>query len=91
MKLAPTETELVGQWIVKAKVIEGDIVEIRINWLIEYALKKVAEGNWSALYRDPGDNRFWELTYPQGQMQGGGPKRLATVSEDYANARYDLS
>ncbi|MGE0364310.1 MAG: Imm27 family immunity protein [Phycisphaerales bacterium] len=45
---------------------------------------------WDTLYRDPGDNRLWELLYPQGHMQGGGPPTLRQISGSEAQAKYDL-
>ena len=32
-------------------------------------------GNWAVLYRDA-DGAVWEVTFPQSEMQGGGPRRL---------------
>jgi Immunity protein 27 len=32
------------------------------------------------LFRDPGDDRYWERTYPQGEAQGGGPPPLIALS-----------
>jgi hypothetical protein len=42
------------------------------------------------LYVDPTDGRYWELTYPQGDMQGGGPPQIRVVSEEDAQARYSI-
>ena len=51
----------------------------RINWLtgevlVLIGIEKV--GGWEKLYRDPGDGRCWLLTYPFGELQGGGPPSL---------------
>lgn len=51
----------------------------RINWLTSEILVLVGiekVGGWEKLYRDPYDGRFWLLTYPFGELQGGGPPSL---------------
>ncbi|PSQ82866.1 MAG: hypothetical protein BRD44_06480 [Bacteroidetes bacterium QS_7_67_15] len=47
-----------------------------------------SDGGWSILYRDPADERLWELTYPQGHLHGGGPPLLRVVSEEEAAEKY---
>ena len=89
-ELQPTETDLVGQWLDTGSRIEADAVTARIQWLIAERLERVAEaeGGWAILYRDPGDGRLWELTYPQSEMHGGGPPRLTVISAREAAAKY---
>jgi hypothetical protein len=88
MQLKPEETDLIGQW----KVVNGSIVEDatseRIKYLVDQYLEKVAGGGWETLYRDPIDGRYWELTYPQGEMHGGGPPRLTYLSGEAVKKRY---
>jgi Immunity protein 27 len=95
MKLRPEEYELIGRWIVSGGSATGDAVEDHINRLIASHLQKVAIsrelGAWEVLYRDPTDGRYWELTYPQGEMHGGGPKRLTCIARKVAAAKYDLT
>lgn len=43
---------------------------------------------WLSLYRYPESGELWELSYPQSEMHGGGPRRLATIGETDAKARY---
>ena len=43
---------------------------------------------WDVLYRDPADGRYWELTYPQSHMHGGGPPRLTHLSFEQAKTKY---
>ena len=57
---------------------------LRINWLASEVLENVGvgkeSGGWEKLYRDPADGRYWLLTYPHGEMQGGGPPLLSNLS-----------
>ena len=90
-ELAPDEVDLRGDWVVQAdRSIVGDATEQRIEWLTAQKLKRVASDSsgWETLYRDSRDGRLWELTYPQGEMQGGGPRRLRVLSRDEAAAKY---
>jgi hypothetical protein len=81
MTLKPEETELIGDWVLHDGRMVLDATEQRIDLLISQHLEKVAvspeSGGWDVLYRDPIDGRYWELTYPKGEMHGGGPRRLA--------------
>lgn len=92
MGLAANETELIGSW----KVISGRIVEDetskRIRALTKSELRLVAlsDEGWERLYEDPQDHRLWELTYPSGEMQGGGPPTLRAVAEPIARTKYKL-
>jgi hypothetical protein len=94
-KLEPSESDLTGIWIVVDGKIRGDSTCERIHWLIAHHLRKVAvskqSGGWDTLYQDPDDGRFWERTYPQGAMQGGGPPRLGVVNPSEASTKYELS
>jgi len=95
MTLKSYETELIGNWINGGAGFVGDAVELRINKLIASDLEKVAvspeTGAWETLYRDPNDRRYWELTYPRSEMLGGGPKRLANISDSAARSKYHRS
>ena len=42
------------------------------------------ESGWITLFRDPDDDRLWELDYPHGGWHGGGPPRLRVVSPEEA-------
>jgi hypothetical protein len=77
MPLFPGETEVTDQ--------------VQIGWLIATGLRKVATGDWKALYRDPADGRFWEITYSHSEWYGNGPARLAVVGADDAKAHYHLT
>lgn len=88
--LQPYETELLGDWVVSETQVEGDEACKRIQWLIAEKLQEIATdfSGWDVLYRDPSDGRYWELTYPQSHMHGGGPPALQCVSEYVAGQKY---
>jgi Immunity protein 27 len=94
MSLKPRETDLVGGWVFDGKRVSADEVEGRIGDLIQNSLQRLAaspeSGGWDTLYRDPSDGRFWELTFPQGEMQGGGPMRLTCISTAEAIKKYRI-
>ena len=79
-KLQPNEHILTGGWLVQDGRARGDAGCERIDWLIEHHLHKIAEspqsGAWETLYRNPDDGCYWERTYPQSGMNGGGPLQL---------------
>lgn len=82
--IEPHEMDIVGKWILsQGQVIEDETCQ-RIQTLIHHHLLKVKTepSGWETLYRDPQDGRLWELTYPQGELQGGGPPRLSCVPRD---------
>jgi len=91
-KLSSNETRLVGSWVEKDGSVVQDSVCERIQWLTDSYLEQLAvDGdNWSALYRNPDDGSYWELTYPQSHMHGGGPPTLQRVSRDDAHKRYGI-
>ena len=93
--LEPSETDLIGKWIEEGSQVAGDPIESRIQELIRHHLQEIAispdYGAWEVLYRDPRDERFWELTYPHGDWHGGGPRRLTNISADKAAAKYRLN
>lgn len=82
--LAPHEVEL------HAGDREHDPVDARILWLARERLERAAgtNGGWDTLFRDPRDGRLWELTFPQGNLFAGGPRRLAVIAEADARAKY---
>jgi hypothetical protein len=91
-KLQPNETILTGRWLVEDGHVRGDATCERIKWLTSHYLQKISDspqwGAWETLYRDPGDGRYWERTYPQGEMQGGGPPQLSCLTIDQAKEKY---
>jgi hypothetical protein len=94
MKLRPDETLLTGSWLYVDHVMRGDAVCDRIEWLIKNHLKKIASsplwGDWESLFQDPSDGRYWEITYPHGDLQGGGPPQLKVISENDGKEKYGI-
>lgn len=58
--------------------------EVDANWV------RVAdrECGWTTLYFDPRDSSYWELTYPQSHLHGGGPPQLSRVEKSMARELY---
>jgi hypothetical protein len=79
LKLQPEESELVGNWLFRDGGMGADETEARIAALIANDLREVAHGNWCRLFVDPSTGDYWELTYPQGEMHGGVPMKLARL------------
>ena len=90
--LQPNEVELTGKWTFDGKRMHRDPVCERIEALTSQVLEQVAVsklyGAWETLFRDPSDGRLWERTYPQGELQGGGPPRLAVITVEEAKRKY---
>lgn len=89
-RLAANEKSLLGTWQEKQGKIVADPTCERIEWMIANHLVQLGadSSGWGELYRDPGDNRLWELTWPQSEMHGGGPPRLTCIVIDAARAKY---
>jgi len=92
MNLQPHEIDIVGKWTFDGNATHQDTVCSRIEYLTTDALQKLAVsrqyGAWETLFRDPTDGRLWERTYPQGELQGGGPPRLSVISEKTPREKY---
>ena len=90
MKIQPNETEIRGTWTVVKGRVEADSNCRRINELVAHHLRRVAKdaSGWDSLYVDPSDKRFWELTYPESALHGGGPPCLMCIPQDEARKKY---
>jgi len=90
--LKPDETKLIGSWVCENGHVVADDTTKRIEWLLDNCLIKIATdySGWENLYVDPNDKRYWQLMYPQGEMQGGGPPALVNISEEEARKKYDF-
>jgi Immunity protein 27 len=94
LPLKPEETDLVGNWVDDDGRLVSDTIDVRIGWLITNHLQRIAlnpqSGAWETLYLDPRDGRYWELTFPRGEMHGGGPRRLTNLPREAAISKYGL-
>lgn len=81
MSILPGETELKGSWIWVDGKFVADNVSRRIQDLVDKELKlvSVSRDGWTKIFEDPQDGRLWELSFPQGEMHGGGPPKLQVV------------
>ena len=93
-RLKAHEDSVHGEWIYRDGQMVGDSNCRRIEWLIRHHLQKVADsigaGAWVTLYRDPDDGRYWERTFPRGEMHAGGPPKLRTLTNDEIKDRYGI-
>lgn len=91
-KLQPGDQILTGKWLVREGRARGAATRERIEWLIANHLEKIADsrqsGAWETLYRDPDDGRYWERTYPQSGMHGGGPPQPKCLTIQEASEKY---
>ena len=46
------------------------------------------QSGWATLYADPATGKFWELTYSQSHLHGGGPRELSEISSSAARVKY---
>lgn len=90
MKITAEETEVKGNWILLDGVVAADETCRRIEWLKLNWLQRVCtdSSGWEILYKDPHDGRFWELTYPQSELHGGGPPTLQCLSDESTKLKY---
>lgn len=62
----------------------GDEAEQRIWDAVRNHFTRIAEREfgWAVLYLDPSDATYWELSFPQSELQGGGPAKLTRMAAD---------
>ena len=92
-RLKTHETRLVGNFrIIGDRVVADEVCE-RVDQLVDNYLQhiKTHESGWDTLFKDPNDGRYWELTYLQSEMHGGGPRSLICISAEAAKQKYDLA
>ena len=90
--LEPSETLLEGKWEYTSKKMIADDTCRRIEFLKDF-LDKIAitDDGWSALYKDPQDGRYWELSYPDGSLHGGGAPALKCLDSDAVMQKYSVT
>lgn len=90
--LLPHETELTGKWIEIGGAVRGDAVCERIARLTDGMLDIVRDypeaGGWVRLFRDKADGRYWERSYPQSELHGGGPPVLRWIHNEEVEKEY---
>jgi hypothetical protein len=68
-------------WVLRdgRTVAEGDAatIDTLLGDLDRVAHK---DGGWTSLHQHRKTGEFWELSYPQSQMHGGGPRRLRQMN-----------
>jgi hypothetical protein len=89
-RIASHEQVIRGEWITKEGKVQGDETCLRIEALIADHLKPLGRdaSGWDHLYLDSDDGRYWELTYPESELHGGGPPCLICIPEKEARAKY---
>lgn len=92
MEILPDETAMTGSWEYVNGGMREDAILRRIHALVQGHLQRVAgtPSGWDTLYRDPRDGRYWELSYPYGQMHGSGPASLRVLDPASARDKYRL-
>ena len=82
--------ELTGKWIIMNGQIVADPTCQRIFDLIKNYLVVIShdQSGWDTLYREPNELKLWELTYPQSELQSGGPPKLQRISVNEAKMKY---
>ena len=94
MKIKPNETIIDSDWTIESnKIAHEESIQIRerIYQLTHFYLENITKPDWDTLYRDPADHRLWELTYPKGEMHGGGYPRLSYISNEEAASKYGIT
>jgi len=90
--IRPDETVIQGAWIDRRGRVEADQSCGRIDQLVQAYLKEMGRdgSGWDVLYVDPADGRYWELIYPESQLQGGGPPLLRHLTAAEARRKYTV-
>ena len=80
--LKSNEIELRGSWELVDGSNTADDVSNQIEMLISTHLVEIDEdeSGWFKLYKDPDDNSFWELSYPESELHGGGAPLLKRLT-----------
>lgn len=91
--IEPSETEIVGEWVVQGGRVLGDAACSRIDRLVQGYLTRLGhdDSGWETLYQDPSDKRLWVLSYPRSWMHGGGPPTLRQISPGDAKEKFAIS
>lgn len=90
MSIQPSEIRIHGNWTLINGRLVADSAANRIDYLVCNELDEVgrSDDGWSVLYLDRRDGRYWELTYPDSDMHGGGAPALDFLPDDMAAKKY---
>ena len=93
MNIDSTENKICGNWIIEHGKPVADAISERIYYLINNVLIEIARSDdgWSVLYFDKNDGRYWELYYPDSNLNGGGAPCLEHISRNSAIEKYKIS
>ncbi|MDB5407069.1 MAG: hypothetical protein JWL84_1981 [Rhodospirillales bacterium] len=85
--MADVGDELRDVWVESGAEVaaEGDSATIN-DWLAT-KLEKIQTdtSGWLILYRNRESGEFWEMSYPDGHMHGGGPRLLLCLGSAIPN------
>jgi hypothetical protein len=80
---------IAGRWVYDGKQVVGNKACEQIDSLLPtLTLLGSRDGGWTRLYRSADRMVFWELTYPESHLHGGGAPRLESYSQDEVRANY---
>lgn len=73
---------LIEEFLLKGSTVVAAGDAARTDAMLRNELVKVRDedGGWTNLYRHKTTGTFWQLTYPNSQMHGGGPRQLVELS-----------
>ncbi len=91
IKLSKDEVLLKGEDML-GKPFPGEVTR-RIDYLTENVLKEIAvnHNEWTRLYLDESDGRYWELFYPEYNEHDVGPPSLRNIPEAEVKEKYKLT
>lgn len=92
IRIKPNEIQLQGGIKVVGFPLEFDETSERIFFLVQDYLIAIGsdDSGWNRLYQDPEDLRYWELSYPESEMHGGGAPLLQNISIEEVRERYGI-
>jgi len=70
--------DLADRWVMRGPAVsnEGDADEIDALLSTELIEVAKADDGWRILYRHRATSALWELSYPNSERHGGGPRRF---------------
>jgi len=91
-ELSDKDSFLQGFWIDTGSAVVKDAGWMRIDWLTETRLERLArhEGSAAELYRNPGDGSFWERLSAAPELPDGGPPMLVRIDAEEARRRFNI-